>query len=342
MIKFLFDAYKHIEDIVTKFGEFDFLVPVLCESINAQLDKGIQVKHFNFMKRNLPVVYDKENNKIYINYSFIDITTPIVKKLNIFNTEKDNFKSILKKEYADILSGLLYYAIHSYNIHNRCILAKNPITLNWYKQFFYMLFYTFKDPEDKNIFVNRVNTVTAKQFAELFYRPYLQIILQYYEAVANKGLHFSEDQEKKLDFMFNQLKDQIKMKLSESGLSQFELEYYDKFYIRFLQDFNRCFRNNTTLVLRHDSHFMDIQDFNCLNLRSLTSAYYHTAPYMGMMVDDSDEGVKHKYPCPPFSELYNTSEVLAVTLGCGVYEYKKLKSVEDLQMLAVRGIALLT
>ena len=340
MIKFLYDAYKNIEEIITKFSEFEFFIPLLGEAINSQLDRGIQVKHFNFMKRNLPVVYDNVNNKIYINYNYLDFTTPIVKKLNIFNTDKDNFKSIFKNEYADILSGLLYYAIHSYNIHNRGILAKNSTTLNWYKHFFYMLFYTFNDPGDKNVFINRVSTMTAKQVSELFYRPYIQIILQYYETLAYKGLNFNEDQEKKLDFMFNQLKDQIKSKLNDSGLSQFEIEFFDKFFSNFMKDFKRCFRNNKTIILKHDDHFMRIQEFNCLNLRSLSSAYYGTAVYMPMMI--SDNGISHKYPCSPFAELYNTSTVLSTTLACGIYEYKKLKTVEDLQALAARGIALLT
>ena len=341
MIKFLFDAYKQIEDIITKFGEYELLIPVLCESINAQLDKGIQVKHFNFIKRNLPVVYDIENNKIYINYNFLDITMPIVKQMNIFNTEKKNMKSIIKNEYADILSGLLYYAIHSYNLHNRGILAQHTITLNWYKQFIYMLFYTYKDPKDQNVFVNRVTTSTARQVSELFYRPYIQIIQQYYEALAYKGLNFGEEDEKKLDFMFSQLKDQIRKKLLDSGLSQLEIEVYDKFFVSFLKDFKRCFRNNKTLVLKHDEKFMRIQEFECLNLRSLSSAYYHTAPYMPMMVD-SDKGVKHKYPTTPFSELYTLATPIATTIGCGIYDYKKLKLVDDLQMLCARGIAVLT
>ena len=343
MIKFLFDAYKHIEDIITGFADKELLMPILCESINAQLGQGIQVKHFMFTKRNLPVVYDNENNKMYINYDYLDITTPILKKLNILNTEKDNLKSILKKEYADILSGLLYYAIHSYNIHNRGALAKHEITLNWYKQFFYMLVYTFKDPEDKNIFVNRINTSTAKMVAELLYRPYIQIILQYYESLSYKGISFNENQEKKLDYMFTQLKDQIRNKLLENGLSQFEIDLYDKFFRSYLSDFKRCFRNSKTLILNHDKHFMDIQEFKCLNLRSLASAYYHTAIYMPMMTNNPDDGIAHRYPSlGAFSELYRTAEPIAVTLGCGIYEYKKLKNVEDLQMLAARGIALLT
>ena len=86
---------------------------------------------------------------------------------------------------------------------------------------------------------------------------------------------------------------------------------------------------------------MDIQEFKCLNLRSLSSAYYGTVPYMPLMVE-GDDGIKHKYPSSPWSELYNTSTILSTVLGCGVYEYKKLKSVEDLQMLAARGIALLS
>ena len=342
MIKFLFDSYKHIEDIVTKFGEYEFIIPLLSEAINSQLGNGIQVKHFIFTKRNLPVVFDTENNKMYINYNFLDITTPMMKQLNILNTDKDNFKSIFKKEYADILSGLLYYAIHSYNIHNRGVLAKHEITLNWYKQFFYMLFYTFKDDSDNNLFVNRVTTSTAKIVAQLMYRTYIQIILQYYETLAYKGITLNEDQEKKLDFMFNQLKDQIKAKLLNNGLSQFELEMFDKFFSSYMSDFKRCFRNSKTIILKHDKHFMDVQEFKCLNLRSLSSAYYGTVPYMSLLTDDPENGIKHKYPSSPWSELYNTSTILSTVLGCGVYEYKKLKSVEDLQMLAARGIALLS
>ena len=88
---------------------------------------------------------------------------------------------------------------------------------------------------------------------------------------------------------------------------------------------------------------MDIQEFKCLNLRSLASAYYHTSIYMPLMTNNPDDGIEHRYPSlGAFSELYRTAEPIAVTLGCGIYEYKKLKNVEDLQMLAARGIALLT
>ena len=87
---------------------------------------------------------------------------------------------------------------------------------------------------------------------------------------------------------------------------------------------------------------MNIQEFECLNLRSLVSSYYPTAPYMPMFCSNLDSGVEHKLYCHPFEELYNTGTILSTVMGCGVYDYKKLKSVEDLQMLAARGIALLT
>ena len=78
-------------------------------------------------------------------------------------------------------------------------------------------------------------------------------------------------------------------------------------------------------------------------MRSLSSAYYGTVPYMSLLTDDPENGIKHRYPSiGAFSEMYRVAEVLAVTLSCGVYEYKKLKNVEDLQMLAARGIALLS
>jgi hypothetical protein len=202
-----------------------------------------------------------------------------------------------------------------------------------------MLAYTFREDTSDNMFVNGLTTTVARKISELFYRPYVQIILQYYELLAYRGITLDEDQEKKLDFMFTQLKNQIKDALKQDGLAQFELSIYDDWFTSFIKDFKVCFRNSNRLILNQDSHFMRIQQFKSLNLKSYQSAYYSTAVYMPLMVDE--DGIKHKWPTGPFAELVNTSTVLATTLSCGVYEYKKLRNVDDLQMLAARGIALL-
>lgn len=313
-------------------------MPILAESINAQLDNGILVRSFPFWRRNMPVAYDMTNNKIYINYDSISYIMPMLKKVNPINSEKDNYKSIFKNEFIQIMSGILFYAIQSYNVHNRGALAKHEITLNWYKQFFYMLVYTF-NKSDSPIYVNVLTTSVAKRIAELFYRPYLQIVLQYFELLGYKGVTFGEDQEKKLDFMFTQLKEQIKNELEKNGLAEFELSVFDSWFRSFITDFKVCFRNSDRIILKQDSHFMKIQEFKCLNLKSFQSAYYGTAPYMPLMVDE--DGVKNKWPTSAFLELINTGAVLSTVLSCGVYDYKKLRNVEDLQKLAARGIALL-
>ena len=69
MFNVWFDNYKNLEEYITMFAENDMMLPVLAESINAQLGNGILVKNFPFWRRNMPVIFDMENNKVYIHYN---------------------------------------------------------------------------------------------------------------------------------------------------------------------------------------------------------------------------------------------------------------------------------
>ena len=71
MFNIWFDEYKNLEEYITLFAENDLIMPLLAESINAQLGNGLLVRKFPFWRRNMPVVFDIENNKMYINYSTI-------------------------------------------------------------------------------------------------------------------------------------------------------------------------------------------------------------------------------------------------------------------------------
>lgn len=344
LLNYLFDEYKEIEVYISKFAEHDLILPVLAESINAQLGKGILVKKFPFWRRNVPVVFDKEDNKIYINYRQLDFLTPLLKSLNPLQKEKKRYKSIEEGEFAHILSGLFYHGIHSYNLRNRGILIKNDLTLTWYKKFFYMNIYTFGgNPAIRsNVFSSRLNTLVAKQISNLIYRPFMQIILQYYETYAYNNAKFTNDQEKRLDFMFTQLNQQITTQLEDWNYSQPDIDFFHDWLKQFMIEFKVCFRNNDTVILNQDQDFINVQEFRCLNLRSLQSAYYHMKPYMVSNVENTDEGLRHRYPAPPFRELYSIAEPLAQTLAVGAYETKKLKTAEDLQTLCARGLATLS
>ena len=274
-----FDEYKNLEEYITMFAENEMLMPVLAESINAQLGNGILVKRFPFWRRNMPVIFDTANNKIYINYNNIELFIPMLRKLNILKTEKDRFKSIYKNEFADIMSGLFYYGIHSYNIRNRGALLKDQITLTWYRTFFYSLLTSYT-PDIKEAFSSRLNGAMCKQVADLFYRPFLQIITQYYENLSYKGIDFNEDQQKRLDFMFTQLNQQILEQLSKWNYSNVDINLYKEWFVQFIKEFKVCFKNNDTIILKQDQDFVDVQEFKVLNLRSLQNSYYYTKPYM--------------------------------------------------------------
>lgn len=344
LLNYLFDEYKEIEVYISKFAEHDLILPVLAESINAQLGKGILIQKFPFWRRNVPVVYEKDNNKIYINYRQLDFLTPLLKSLNPLQKETKRYKSIEEGEFSHILSGLFYHGIHSYNLRNRGVLIKNELNLTWYKKFFYMSIYTFgNNPLAKtNVFSARLNTLVAKQISELIYRPFMQIILQYYENYSYNNATFTKDQEKRLDFMFTQLNQQVTSQLEEWNYSQPDIDFFKEWLNNFLREFKVCFRNNDTAILSLDQDFINVQEFNCLNLRSLQTAYYHMKPYMVSNVENADEGIKHRYPAPPFRELYSTAEPLAQTLAVGAYEIKKLKTADDLQVLCARGLATLS
>ena len=265
--------------------------------------------------------------------------------MNVLKDEKGRFDSIYKNEFADIMSGLFYYGIHSYNIRNRGVLIKDQLTLTWYKNFFHSLIVSFTPRINKNninAFPSRMNTALAKQVSELIYRPFLQVIFQYYENLTYKGVSFDEGQEKRLDFMFTQLNQQIVEQLNTWNYSNVDIDTYKNWFSSFIKDFKRCFKNNDTIILKQNQDFMDIQEFDALNLRSLQNAYYYVKPYMAENVKDLEIGLKHRYPAPPFRELYSLAEPLAQTLAVGAYETKKLKSAEDLQTLAARGLATLS
>ena len=341
MFNIWFDEYKNLEEYITMFAENEMLMPVLAESINAQLGNGILVKKFPFWRRNMPVIFDTANNKIYINYNHIELFIPMFRKLNILKTEKDRFKSIYNNEFADIMSGLFYYGIHSYNIRNRGALLKDQITLTWYRTFFYSLLTSYT-PDIKEAFSNRLNGAMCKQVADLFYRPFLQIITQYYENLSYKGIDFNEDQQKRLDFMFTQLNQQILEQLSKWNYSNVDINLYKEWFVQFIKEFKVCFKNNDTIILKQDQNFVDVQEFKVLNLRSLQNSYYYTKPYMVDNVNTLEIGLKHRYPAPPFRELYSLAEPIAQTLAVGAYETKKLKTAEDLQVLCARGLATLS
>ncbi len=354
LLNYLFDEYKELEVYFSKFAENELMLPVLAESINAQLGKGILVKRFPFWRRNVPVVFDKEDNKIYINYRQLDFLTPLLKSLNPLQKEKKRYKSIEEDEFAHILSGLFYHGIHAYNLRNKGVLIKNELNLTWYKKFFYMNIYTYgtnpiattdRDRGDNataNFFSGRLNTLVAKQVSDLIYRPFMQIILQYYEAYAYNNAKFTSDQEKRLDFMFTQLNQQITTQLEEWNYSQPDLDFFHGWLRSFMREFKICFRNNDTIILNQDQDIINIQEFNCLNLRSIQTAYYHMKPYMVSNVEEPNDGLRHRYPAPPFRELYSIAEPLAQTLAVGAYEIKKLRTAEDLQTLCARGLATLS
>ena len=207
-----------------------------------------------------------------------------------------------------------------------------------------MNIYTFgNNPSSRsNVFSARLNTLVAKQISDLIYRAFMQIILQYYEAYAYNNAKFTTDQEKRLDFMFTQLNQQITSQLEEWNYSQPDIDFFHEWLNNFMREFKVCFRNNDTIILNQDQDFINVQEFNCLNLRSLQSAYYHMKPYMVSNVENNDEGLRHRYPAPPFRELYSIAEPLAQTLAVGAYEIKKLRTAEDLQTLCARGLATLS
>ena len=343
MFNVWFDNYKNLEEYITMFAENDMILPVLAESINAQLGNGILVRNFPFWRRNMPVIFDIENNKVYINYNKIELFIPLFRKMNILKDEKARFDSIYKNEFSDIMSGLFYYGVHAYNIKNRGVLIKDQLTLTWYKNFFHSLMVSYSSPTSKsNAFPFKMNTALSRQVSELIYRPFLQIIFQYYENLTYKGVSFNEDQEKRLDFMFTQLNQQVVDQLNTWNYSNVDIDTYKGWFSSFIKEFKVCFKNNDTIILKQDQDFVDVQEFEVLNLRSLQNAYYYVKPYMAENVKDLETGLKHRYPAPPFRELYSLAEPLAQTLAVGAYELKKLKTAEDLQTLAARGLATLS
>lgn len=311
---------KVFSDIVTKFAENELMLPVLANSIISQIDKGIVFTDFPFWKVKMPVTYDLNKNVVFVNKSYISPMLDFIRANNPIYKEKHRFKELLKGTFGNTIAGICYYGVHSYNKRNRGALIKNPLTIAWYKKFFFKSIYDFTKL-----------TTLANKVTDSWTIPYLNVIAKYYEARAFSLEDFTDKQEKQLDFMLNELAHNC-VKLLESWSFDYEsIESFKGWFAGFSKEFKICFKNKNVIVTNFDQEFITIQKFEVLNLASLISANSAITTF---------DVLTYRYPAPPFRETYLTAEPMGQVIN-SLLKQNKLKYIEEIQTLAARGIAYL-
>jgi len=276
------------------------------------------------------VIFDWRTNKIYYDESFIltaidNISTGIknfLAKNVLLKNEKDILKRMMGENIGKVLATILYSGIHAYNAHQRGSLINYESNDTFYKNFFFKLLYEF----------TQLSTM-SKMLASLWYKRYLNIILEYFEIPMLQGMSkINKNTINTVIYLFNEIYKDTLEYLNQHDIDQPSLDSYKEWFDTFIKEFIICVRNQNHRLKIFNQEFLDRYEFKVLSIKSLDTSY---------SLISTVKVVDFRYPVPIFRELFVTSEPMAQYIYALSINAKLLAD-PNIQTICARGISFLS
>lgn len=313
---------------VLRLEDNELIDPVLSNVIVGQIDAGGIKPHRNTAPNG--VIFDWKTNTIYYDEVIFanvvsNFTTRIKNMLDkqlFMKDDKNILRRMMGEDIGKLLATLLYNGMHCYNKNQRGTLIDFEKNRRFYGAFFYRSMYEG---------TGELTTISRKA-ASLWYRQYLQLILEYFEIPMYHGVFVSEETVKQIVGAFVQIHDEIYHRLEKYDIDQPSLDGYKEWFEKFIEEFKICIKNQDHRILGFGPKFLEKYEFKTLTFSCLDNAYNRISPV---------STAKIRYPVPIFRELFITAEPMAQY----IYSLSisgKLTADPEIQRLCARGLSFLS
>jgi hypothetical protein len=318
------DSFK---SFILKLEDNDLIAPALSNVILGQIDSGGIASHRNSAPNG--VIYDWKTNRIYYDeIVFANVVSSLYTKFKNaidihikLKDEKAVLERMMTEDMGRLLATLLYSGIHAYNKNQRGALTEYDSNRRFYGGFFYRSVYEVSD----NL------TTLGRKVAALWYRKYIQLILEMFEIPSYHGQTISDKQLKNFKFALTEIKDDIYNRLEYYNFDQPSLDSFSKWFGIFMKEFDICAQNQDHRIVNFNQKLLDSHDFEALTFSCLQNAYDRISPV---------NTAELRYPVPIFRELFITAEPMAQYIY-SLSLSKKLKADNEIQYICARGMSFL-
>jgi len=276
------------------------------------------------------VIYDWRNNKIYYDESFIttaidnistDIKNYLSKKI-LRKDEKSLLQRMLKEHIGKFFATILYNGIHAYNANQRGALITYESNDTFYRTFFNRLLFDYTK-----------SSTISRLVVSLWYRRYLNIILEHFEIPMLQGItRINNNTIGRVNYLFTEIYKDTLEYLNQYDIDQPTLDIYRDWFGLFIKEFVICAKNQNHRLTTFNQDFLDQYNFKVLTYKSLDDAY-RSISIVNVL--------ESRYPVPIFRELFVTSEPMAQYIYA-LSLNNKLNVDTNIQNICARGISFLT